>query len=104
MPLRPPPNLGPAVVEADDEMAAVRVYVGQAIRAERSARGMSGEQLALKLGVTRPTLTMWETGHGAPSFASFLRLCILFPALVDVLADLAGQLRGSDTPGLADVG
>lgn len=40
--------------------------IGDNIKRLREARGMTQEQLADQIGVTRPTVTQWETGWSSP--------------------------------------
>lgn len=40
--------------------------IGENIRRLREAREMTQEQLAERIGVTRPTVTQWETGWSQP--------------------------------------
>lgn len=41
--------------------------IGSRIQALRKERGMSQEELANKLSVSRQTVSQWETGQTAPS-------------------------------------
>lgn len=54
------------------------VRVGEAIAGLRRAQGMSQDDLAEKLYVTRQALSKWERGTAVPSIDSLVELCRLF--------------------------
>lgn len=55
------------------------------IRAYRSGTGMSQEELAEAVYVTRQTVSNWETGKSYPDIQSLLRLSALFGISLDQL-------------------
>lgn len=55
------------------------------IRAYRSGLGMSQEELAEAIYVTRQTVSNWETGKSYPDIQSLLRLSALFGISLDQL-------------------
>jgi transcriptional regulator with XRE-family HTH domain len=44
----------------------------------RKAAKMSQTELASKLGVTQPTISVWETGEYSPDMKNIIALCELF--------------------------
>jgi len=59
--------------------------IGKQIQQRRAAAGMSQEELAERLYVTRQTLSNWETGKTYPDINSLLRLSDLFHISLDEL-------------------
>ena len=53
----------------------------------RKAAGLSQEQLAERLGVTRQAVSKWETGEGKPDIDNLLPLAKLLHTTVDYLLD-----------------
>ena len=58
----------------------------------RKQAGMSQEQLAEKLGVSRQAVTKWETGAGIPDIENIMAISALFDISID---DLPSNERGS---------
>ncbi len=52
---------------------------------QRRRRGLSQEQLADRLGVTRQSVSKWETGEAMPELAKLIALADLFEVSVDYL-------------------
>lgn len=61
----------------------------------RKSRGMSQEALAERLGVSRQTVSRWETGSAAPDAENLLGLSRLFGVSAD---ELLGSGRGPAPP------
>lgn len=59
--------------------------VGNQIRERRQARGLSQEELAQRLYVSRVTVSNWETGKTLPDVQSMLLLANLFGTTIDEL-------------------
>ena len=59
--------------------------VKEQIRAYRSSLGLSQEELAEAVYVTRQTVSNWETGKSYPDIQSLLRLSALFGVSLDQL-------------------
>lgn len=59
----------------------------------RATRNMTQEQLAMLLGVSRQTVTKWESGRSNPEMDKLLQLCGLFECTLDelVTGDLTGR-------------
>lgn len=51
----------------------------------RKQAGMSQEQLAEKLGVSRQAVTKWETGAGIPDIENIMAISALFDISIDDL-------------------
>ena len=61
--------------------------LGEKVRQERNARGMSQEQLAEKLIVSRAAVAKWETDNGMPDIENLKKLSALFNISMDELVD-----------------
>lgn len=61
----------------------------------RSTRNMTQEQLAMLLGVSRQTVTKWESGRSNPEMDKLLQMCSLFECTLDDL--VTGDLTGRPT-------
>ncbi len=55
------------------------------LRSARRQAGMSQEQLAEKLGVSRQAVTKWESGAGIPEIENLMAICALFGLSLDGL-------------------
>ena len=66
--------------------------LGERIREQRKARGMSQEMVAGRLGVSRPAVAKWESGQSAPSAENLHRLA-------ELLGTTAGSLLDSPAVG-----
>ncbi len=65
---------------------------GERITALRKGRGMTQEQLAEKLSVTRQSVSKWELDQATPEVGCAVALCNLFGVSLDYL------IRGMETP------
>lgn len=72
---------------------------GERLAALRKQRGMSQEELAKKLQLTRQTISKWETGASAPDLESLVRLAELLNVSVD---DMLGRETRSAAKKKAD--
>ena len=61
----------------------------------RKQAGMSQEQLAEKLGVSRQAVTKWETDAGIPDTPNIMAISALFDISID---DLLSNERGTKKP------
>ena len=59
--------------------------VGEKISQLRKKMGLSQEELAEKLNVTRQTISKWETNQSSPDFEKIVPLCDLFEITTDEL-------------------
>jgi transcriptional regulator with XRE-family HTH domain len=48
------------------------------LQKERKRRGLSRQELASRLGVTRQAVDSWECGISLPSFSQLIEFCDLF--------------------------
>ena len=55
------------------------------LKSIRKQTGMSQEQLAGKLGVSRQAITKWETGAGIPDIENIMAVSALFDISIDEL-------------------
>ena len=60
---------------------------GRAVAAFRIKAGMTQEQLADALYVSRDLVSKWETGRSAPDYRMLLKMAALFSVPVDALFD-----------------
>ncbi len=61
----------------------------------RMSRSMTQEQLAMLLGVSRQSVTKWESGKSTPEMDKLLKLCEIFSCTLDEL--VCGDLSGRET-------
>ena len=59
--------------------------LGERIRGERKKRGLSQEELADILNVSRQAITKWETDRGIPDIANLIRISEEFEISLDEL-------------------
>ena len=59
--------------------------IGERIREERTKAGLSQEQLAGKLGVSRSAVAKWESGNGIPDIDNLITLSDMFSITIDEL-------------------
>ena len=60
----------------------------------RATRGMTQEQLAMLLGVSRQSVTKWEAEKSYPEMDKLIKLCEIFDCTLDDL--VTGDLTGRD--------
>lgn len=77
---------------------ALSALVARNIRAERSRVGMTQDQLAERLGLTRSAVSLWERGQREPG------LDYLVPICQALGIDLADLFRGASANDLATLG
>lgn len=68
---------------------------GEKLKALRTERGLTQEQLAARLYVSRTAVSKWETGGGSPNLDSLQAVARLFDVSVDDLIVLARDERRS---------
>ena len=71
--------------------------IGEKIFKLRAKAGISQEQLAEKLGVSRQAVSRWESGETTPDMANIIGLCNIFGVSADHL------IRGGETAEAAPV-
>ena len=60
----------------------------------RTARGLSQEGLAERLGVSRQSVSKWETGAAVPDLERLMKLCDLFGVSLDELTGRTAERAG----------
>lgn len=87
--------------------------LGEKLQALRKARGLSQEQLALELNVSRQAVSKWELGESVPDLDKLRALCTFFGVTGDYLiwdeqtaapSGTAAQAGWTDTKRRADGG
>ncbi|MCM1577266.1 MAG: helix-turn-helix domain-containing protein [Ruminococcus sp.] len=67
----------------------------------RKNKGLSQEQLAEKIGVSRQAVTKWETGKGLPDIENMVIIAEIFKTTLDELVNSGGAVkRPTPTPDL----
>ena len=66
---------------------------GQTIAALRTGSGITQEQLAAELFVSRDLVSKWETGKSLPDYRTLVKLAEKFSVSVDVLFDKDQALK-----------
>jgi len=69
----------------------VKLLVGKNIKAQRTLKGWSQQELATRLLVTRQTISKWELGRSYPDLESLVRLSQLFDVTTDYLLGLTAS-------------
>lgn len=67
------------------------IQLGSTIKALRRKNGLSQEQLAAQLGLSRQAISKWEADLSQPDLDSVARLCEIFGVSSDELLGLAPQ-------------
>ena len=57
--------------------------INENIKHFRKTRGMSQEEMAVKLNVVRQTVSKWEKGTSEPSTSNLMALCKLYEVSAD---------------------
>ena len=70
--------------------------LGETIKEQRTAHGLSQETLAEAMGVSRQAVTKWEAGQSAPSSEKLIALAKLFHISLDEL--IGNEAASSQVP------
>ena len=72
----------------------------------RATRGMTQEQLAMMVGVSRQSVTKWEAERAYPEMDKLLKICRIFDCTLDELVqgDLTSREAEPDKSVPADAG
>ncbi len=62
--------------------------IGNTIRALRKEAGLTQTDMALKLGTTQDSVSLWELNKSLPDIPMLIKLCKLFNVSADYLLDL----------------
>ena len=76
----------------------MEIETAQIIGARRRALGLSQEQLAEKLGVSRQAVSKWETGESLPDTDKLLSLASALEMTADELLGLTGEGESASAP------
>lgn len=69
---------------------------GDRLKQIRTAQGLSQEQLAEKIGVSRQAITKWETKKGLPDIENMVILSEIFKMTLDELVVQESQIRNAE--------
>lgn len=72
--------------------------IGMKLNQLRKLSGMTQEQFAEKLNVSRQTISKWETGNTSPDLESIVRICKIFHVSSDDLL-MRGEAMERETTG-----
>ena len=72
--------------------------IGTNIQATRQAAGLTQEQLAAEVGVSRQTVAKWESGETSPDLEHAAALADALGCTVDALANFDSQATGLAAP------
>ena len=70
--------------------------IGRKIQELRKVSGMTQEQLAEKLNISRQTVSKWETSSTLPDLESILKLCRIFHISLDDLLEEEKKLQSKE--------
>ena len=71
--------------------------LGERIKNQRTRAGLSQERVAELVGVSRQSVTKWESGQSAPSTENLFRLAEIFGTTVDMLLDIPNEKNAQST-------
>lgn len=71
--------------------------IGDKLKELRKGKGLSQEQLAEKIGVSRQAITKWESGKGLPDIENMVILAETFEISLDELVSDGLTVRQNDT-------
>lgn len=67
--------------------------LGESLSSARKSKGLTQEAAAEKLGVSRQTVSKWETGETLPDIRQSKRLAALYGVSLDELIDFDADVR-----------
>lgn len=70
--------------------------IGEKLKVLRKERGMTQEQLANQLSVSRQTISSWESDMTSPDLNQAKDICLLFDIHLDELVSLDVLMTGKD--------
>ena len=71
--------------------------LGERIKEQRKKSGLSQERVAELVGVSRQSVTKWESGQSAPSTENLFKLAEIFGTPVDMLLDMPDEKNSQST-------
>ena len=69
----------------------------QTLKQLRKAQRMTQAQLAEKLGISRSSIAMWETGQAVPSISHLRQLSSIFNVSTDTLLQQNSTIKATST-------
>lgn len=72
---------------------ATKEDIGLKIKTMRMSRGMTQQDLADAVGVSRSAISMWESGSNEPNFEALEALADVFNVPISAFLDSAQQIR-----------
>ena len=70
--------------------------IGERIKLLRTAKKLSGEQLAKQLNITKSAISQWEKGKSLPNRANLIKLAEILGVDDEYLVSGTGQFAGID--------
>ncbi len=67
--------------------------IGNSLYGARKKKGISQETVAEKLGISRQTVSKWETGETLPDIRQAKRLAVLYGLSLDELIEFDGDVQ-----------
>lgn len=75
----------------------LNLQIGESIRLLRLKNGMSQQELAEELGLTRASISTWEIGANGPSVENLVNLAEIFETSVDSVLGLGNRMADKMT-------
>lgn len=69
------------------------MHLGNSLSSARKKSGLSQEEVAEKLGVSRQTISKWELGETLPDIQQSKRLSVLYHMTMDELVDFDFEIK-----------
>lgn len=73
------------------EIRRYKMNLGEKIQMLRNSAGLSQEELAEKIYVTRQSVSLWEQNKSQPSIDNVAMLCEVFKISADELLEIGGK-------------
>lgn len=67
------------------------MLVGQKLKEQRLQQNETQESIAIKLGVSRQTISNWENGKTLPDIDSLIKLSQFYKLSIDELFDITAE-------------
>ena len=99
-----PPLVTPRLPNAVESAEAIRASLARRIRETMQQRGLSGAELARRLGVSQPTIHAWVNGAHGLRRQNIRRLAVelgVDPAWLEFGAEREAEARAADAAELA---
>ncbi len=73
----------------------VRRSMGELIKKQRIEKGLSQSNLAEQIGITRQSISKWETNTSRPDYENLISLCEILDLPIDIIDDKKYIVEGS---------